>query len=91
MWLARLVELGLVQRDVPFGESHRGGKRSLYRVADPFLRTWYRFVEPNRSRLEAGDIEAVEHDIDAKWSSHLRALDCRVSIISHVVDRGSTN
>jgi hypothetical protein len=69
--LARLVELGLVQRDVPFGESHRDGKRSLYRVADPFLRTWYRFVEPNRSRLEAGDIETVEHDIDAKWPSHL--------------------
>jgi AAA+ ATPase superfamily predicted ATPase len=61
----------LVQRDVPFGESHRDGKRSLYRVADPFLRTWYRFVEPNRSRLEAGDIEAVERDVDAKWSSHL--------------------
>jgi AAA+ ATPase superfamily predicted ATPase len=69
--LARLVELGLVQRDVPFGESHRDSKRSLYRVADPFLRTWYRFVDPNRSRLEARDIDAVEHDIDAKWSSHL--------------------
>jgi AAA+ ATPase superfamily predicted ATPase len=69
--LARLVELGLVQRDVPFGESHRDGKRSLYRIADPFLRTWYRFVDPNRSRLEAGDIEAVEHDIGSKWSSHL--------------------
>jgi hypothetical protein len=35
------------------------------------LRTWYRFVEPDRSRLEAGDIQAVEHDIDARWSSHL--------------------
>lgn len=69
--LARLVELGLIRRDTPFGEGHRDGKRSLYRVADPFLRTWYRFVEPNRSRLEAGDIDAVEHDIDAKWSSHL--------------------
>jgi uncharacterized protein len=55
----------LIQRDVPFGESHRDGKRSLYRVADPFLRSWYRFVEPNRSRLEAGDLTAVERDIDA--------------------------
>lgn len=69
--LARLVELGLVQRDVPFGESHRDGKRSLYRVADPFLRTWYRFVEPNRSRLEAGDLDPVERDIDARWPSHV--------------------
>ena len=69
--LARLVELGLIQRDVPFAESHRDSKRSLYRVADPFLRTWYRFVEPNRSRLEAGDLAAVERDIDKRWPSHL--------------------
>ena len=69
--LARLVELGLIQRDVPFGESHRDSKRSLYRVGDPFLRTWYRFVEPNRSRLEAGDLAAVQRHVDAKWPSHI--------------------
>jgi AAA+ ATPase superfamily predicted ATPase len=69
--LARLVELGLVRREVPFGESARDGKRSLYRIADPFMRTWYRFVEPNRSRLEAGDFAPVERDIDARWSAHV--------------------
>jgi DNA-binding transcriptional ArsR family regulator len=69
--LARLVELGLVRRDVPFGDSARDGKRSLYRIADPFMRTWYRFVEPNRSRLEAGDLSSVERDIDSRWPAHV--------------------
>lgn len=51
--LARLVHLGLVRRDQPFGESERGGKRSLYRIADPFLRLWFRVVGPHRSLLAA--------------------------------------
>jgi DNA-binding transcriptional ArsR family regulator len=49
--LDRLTELGLVDRDVPFGESARSGKRSLYRIADPFTRLWFRVVAPHRARL----------------------------------------
>ncbi len=51
--LQRLTELGLVRREMPFGTSPRDSKRPLYRIADPFLRFWFRFLEPNRSRLEA--------------------------------------
>ncbi len=47
--LKRLVDLDLVRREVPFGESTKSGKRSIYRVADPFLAFWYRFVLPNYS------------------------------------------
>lgn len=69
--LARLVELGLLARDVPFGTEGRGGKRSLYHVADPFLRFWFRFVDPNRSRLAAGQVDAVAEDIAGQWPTHL--------------------
>ena len=47
--LKRLTDLGLVRREVPFGDDAKNGKRSLYRVADPFLAFWYRFVLPNFS------------------------------------------
>jgi len=52
--LSRLVELGLVERDQPFGESGRSGKRSLYRIADPFFRMWFRVVAPHRGMLASG-------------------------------------
>lgn len=51
--LARLLDLGLVRRDLPFGATTRDSKRTAYRLDDPFLRFWFRFVEPNRSRLQA--------------------------------------
>lgn len=69
--LARLLELGLLDRELPFGQSIRDTKRTLYRIADPFLRLWYRFVEPNRSRLAAGQVREVRRDIEAAWPAFL--------------------
>ncbi|HEX4953577.1 MAG TPA: ATP-binding protein [Thermoanaerobaculia bacterium] len=70
--LQRLLEMGLVRREQPHGESPRGGgKRSLYKIADPFLRFWFRHVEPNRSRLGAGQVEAVEAEIAGRLGHHV--------------------
>lgn len=47
--LKRLMELGLVVRDIPFGRDIKGNKKSLYKLADPFLRFWYTFALPHYS------------------------------------------
>jgi uncharacterized protein len=52
--LLRLQELGLLAREQPFGDPERGGKRSLYRIGDPFARMWFRVVAPHRAALAAG-------------------------------------
>jgi hypothetical protein len=72
--LDRLLELGLVRRDQPFGASPRDSKRSLYRIGDPFLRFWFRFVEPNRSRLEARQGPAVLQEVRRQWSTHVASV-----------------
>ncbi len=53
--LERLVELGLVIREIPFGEPVRTSKKSLYKLADPFMRLWFRIVAPHRAELVAGN------------------------------------
>ena len=72
--LGRLLDLGLVRRDLPFGASVRDSKRSLYRISDPFLRFWFRFVEPGRSRLESGQVDLVAREIDAGFSRHVSGV-----------------
>jgi AAA+ ATPase superfamily predicted ATPase len=72
--LAALVELGLVRRDIPFGASLADTKRTAYRLADPFLRFWFRFVEPNRSRLEAGQAAAVAAEVEASLPLHVSSV-----------------
>jgi len=69
--LASLVELGLVRRDLPFGASLADSKRTAYRLADPFLRSWFRFVEPSRSRLEAGLVAAVSSEVEQGLARHV--------------------
>lgn len=72
--LAVLLELGLVRRDLPFGASLRDSKRTAYRLGDPFLRFWFRFVEPNRSRLEAGLVEGVGREVRAALPLHVSGV-----------------
>lgn len=71
--LAQLVDLGLLRRDVPFA-SGNDGKRGLYRIGDPFLAFWFRYVAPNRSRLEARLVPAVERDIAATFAGHVGGI-----------------
>ncbi|MFP4418516.1 MAG: ATP-binding protein [Chitinispirillaceae bacterium] len=54
-----LIELGYIHREIPFGESIRSTKRTLYRLSDPFLLFWYRYIHPWRSLLEQDVIEPV--------------------------------
>jgi AAA+ ATPase superfamily predicted ATPase len=55
--LRSLLELGWIRREYPFGE--RSERRSIYRIADPFLTFWYRFVAPLASSLQFSDPRAV--------------------------------
>ena len=47
------------------------GDGSLYRLDDPFLLFWYRFVAPNRSRLEMDLIELVRAEVLARLAGHV--------------------
>lgn len=51
-YLQTLRRLRLIDREVPVTASSKKSKRSRYRVADEFLRFWFRYVEPNRSSIE---------------------------------------
>ncbi len=50
--LNRLIELNYLTKERPYGSPHRKTKLTLYQVADPFLRFYYRFVLPNRTLIE---------------------------------------
>jgi AAA+ ATPase superfamily predicted ATPase len=72
--LKRLTELGLVDRRTPFGVPHRRTRRTLYQIADPFLRFWFRFIEPNRSRLEGRQISTVMDEVKRDMPHHIGAI-----------------
>ncbi|MBC7286460.1 MAG: ATP-binding protein [Armatimonadetes bacterium] len=59
-YLRTLEALRLIRRVAPLPSRQlRKPGRGRYFLADNFLRFWYRFVLPNRSRLEMGKVEEV--------------------------------
>ena len=71
--LAALTEMGLVRREMPFGSDPRSGKRSLYRIDDPFLRLWFRVVAPGRAAL----VQAPRETRLDYWRRHRAGLEAQ--------------
>ncbi len=65
--LERLVEMGLVRREVPFGELEKKTKRALYKIADPFSRLWFRVVAPHRGALAASPRAVRRQLLERFW------------------------
>lgn len=53
-YLKVLVDLGIVERNVPFGENPATSRKAAYRLADPFFAYWYAFVSKSVGAIEAG-------------------------------------
>jgi len=47
--LQQLLDASLLEREIPFGESLRTTKKTLYRIGDPALRFWFRVYSPHRT------------------------------------------
>ncbi|MFN0071750.1 MAG: ATP-binding protein [Chloroflexota bacterium] len=59
-YLRPLVELRFLRREVPITEQGRPRSHHvLYRLADPYLRFWYRFVQPFQALLQLGRVNDV--------------------------------
>lgn len=63
--IALLERLELIERERNFDAHEKAAY--LHRIADPAVRFWYRFVQPNRSRLETGGARQV-------WSRRVEPL-----------------
>ena len=70
-YLRTLRRLRLIDRSVPVTASAKQSKRSRYRVADEFLRFWFRFVEPNRSSIEEAPGVVYEWTIQPNLPDHV--------------------
>lgn len=69
--LKKLVDLGFLGKDVPFGIDEKNAKKSLYKIADPYMAFYYQFVVPNRSFIELGRRLPIEQALDNHFSEYV--------------------
>lgn len=71
--LAKLIHLGYIERETPFGESPRNSKHSYYQICDPFMRFHYRYVTTNRSMINLRRHDIVAKAIESTFSDFVAA------------------
>ncbi len=47
--LQHLMQANLLSREIPFGSNIKDAKRTVYKIADPAMRFWYRVYSPHQS------------------------------------------
>ena len=76
--LAMLLDLGFIQQELPFGESHRSSKRVIYTLADPALSFYYGTYLPSRERwplLSGKEKGALIHQhASRQWEYYCRRV-----------------
>ncbi len=59
-YLDTLQQLHLVERRVPVTKTQpQKSRQGIYRLRDPYLRFWFRYVHPNHSQLERGGAQII--------------------------------
>jgi len=69
--LAKLISLGYLIKEIPFGENEKNSKKSLYKIGDPFMNFYFRFIIPNRSFIEIGRISPILSNLDHYFSDYV--------------------
>jgi uncharacterized protein len=68
--LERLAKLRYIEERRPLG----GNGSASWSVSDPFFRFWFRYVYPNRSRLQRGRVDEVCEAILADIDNHMGSV-----------------
>lgn len=74
-YLDILKTLGFVEKDVPITEKHpEKSKQGLYRLHDKFFSFWFKYVFPNRGKIEIGNANIVLKLIKDTFEHHLSTI-----------------
>jgi|688.fasta_scaffold13698_9 AAA+ ATPase superfamily predicted ATPase len=61
----RLMELELIEREIPFGMHEKNSKKAIYKIKDPFARFWFEVVASRRSLFAQSDPKTRRHYLKA--------------------------
>ena len=84
--LDRLAKLRYIEQRQPLG----GNGSASWSVSDPFFRFWFRYVYPNRSRLQRGRVDEVCEAILADIDNHMGGVRAGLPRLGRTLQRRLT-
>lgn len=72
--IKNLTEMAFLRKEVPFGESEKKTKKTLYQIDDPFMAFYYKFVEPYKSTIAMGRINIAKNHLAQEFNDHVGGI-----------------
>lgn len=67
-YISKLIELDILEREVPVTEDITKSKKSLYYIKDNYLAFWFNFVYPYQSYLEIDNLNYPLKNVNEKFN-----------------------
>lgn len=72
--IKNLTEMAFLRKDVPFGESEKKTKKTIYQIDDPFMAFYYKFVEPYKSTIAMGRTNIANNHLAKEFNDHVGSI-----------------
>ena len=87
--ISKLVELGLIEKEMPFGVDEKNSKKTLYKISDQFLGFYYRFVVPNKSFINLDRRKPIEVNLQYGFNDFISSFwekACREAVTGNEIN-----
>ena len=86
-YIAKLIEIGMLEKEIPVTDTKDTSKNGRYRVSDNYMAFWFRFIYPYRSALMRDDtayaISRFDTDFIERHAAFVYEDICRESLRMH--------
>lgn len=69
VYIKNLIALGILRKEIPYGE--KSSRKTIYIIADPMFRFWYRFVPENHSIISRGAVDLAYKRIEPHLTDYM--------------------
>lgn len=80
--------MAFIRKEVPFGESEKKTKKTLYQIDDPFMAFYYKFVEPYKSTIAMGRTNIVKQMLERSFHDHVGGIwerICQIAVSGNIL------
>ena len=85
-YITKLIDLDILEKEVPITENIENGKKGLYKIKDNYLKFWFSYVYPYQSYLEIGNLayplEKIKNEFNL-WVSKIYEDLSRETLLSN--------
>lgn len=87
--ISKLIELGLIEKEIPYGADEKNSKKTIYKISDQFLAFYFRFVVPNISFINLDRRKPIEIELKSGLDEFISSFwekTCREAVTGNEID-----